>query len=166
MQTLIGGVASPTATIGNATPAPGSTSTPPPHATVTPAPGSTATPAVTATPLPGNTVTPVPATATPVLEVVGVAPSSIQLCPDNDITITYQQGPGNLIWTATPSDTTNIGVHVVDGSPFVNAISGTLAPGQSVDVAVKALNDGIFSGTVTISLSGSAAQHVAYYTNC
>ena len=154
-ETAIGsGGASPTTAVST-TPVPGTTATPVPGTTATPAPGTTATPA------PGAT-----ATATPVPALVVVTPSSIQLCPDNTITITYQQGQGTLTWTATPSDSTNIGVHVVDGSLFASSISGTLTPGQSVDVVVKALNDGIFNGTVTISLSGSATQHVTYYTNC
>ena len=139
-----------------------------PNATSTTVPQAGAT----ATPVPGTSTTPTPTatsvvpTSTTVPFVVTVAPSIIQLCPNADITLNYPQGGGALSWTATPSDTTNIGVHDVDGTPYASSVSGTLAPGQSIDVVVKALNDGAFSGTVRITFSGAATQYVSYYTNC
>ncbi len=161
----------PTATGNGQPPAPTATGNgQPPTPTATgngqpPAPTATGNgqpPAPTATPVPPP---PPPPTQAPAIN-VSLSPQSLQLCPDNDVTIAYNSGNGVITWTMTVSDSTNIGVHDVDGAPYNPSVSGQLAPGQSVDVAVKALNDGNFTGILTLHIPGIHDQYVSYQTNC
>ncbi len=163
-----GGQPPPTATAtSGGQPPPTATATsgglPPPTATATS--GGLPPPAATATATPVPLPPPPPPTQAPAIN-VSLSAQSLQLCPDNDVTIAYNSGNGVINWTMTVSDSTNIGVHDVDGAPYYPSVSGQLAPGQSVDVAVKALNDGNFSGVLTLHIPGLHDQYVSYQTNC
>lgn len=136
-----------------------------PNPTVNPSGGTPPAGNATPTPTPTPTFTaPTPTTA-PVEDVINVSQLNTQLCPDAWFTITYVSGAGDVTWVATSPDPQNIGVGISSDSTDFGQVSGVISHGQTTTVYAQELNDGSFSGQISITFSASiAGQAVVYNT--
>ncbi len=131
-----------------------------PNPTVNPNGGTP--PAGNITPTP-TFITPTPTTA-PVVDVVNVSPLNTPLCPDAWFTITYASGAGDITWVATSPDPQNIGVGISSDASDFGQVSGVISPGQTTTVYAQELNDGSFSGQLSVTFSASIAGQAVLYT--
>ncbi len=150
-----------------------------PHATATPngkppatavpgsgTPGATSTPPSSAspTPTPRASPTPIPRPAPP--PSMAVSQLNHALCNDATFTITYLSGSGSVSWLASSDNPANIQLSPNDES-YGGQVAGVLdSAGQSFIIYVEDINNGNFSGNITVSFDrGGAPRYVSYNTS-
>jgi hypothetical protein len=131
---------------------------------------SVSTPASTATPRPAQTSAP-PATPTgpprgptptPSSPTLSVSQLNQPLCPDAHFLITLAGGQRPLSWDAASPDPAAIRLGL-DNQTFHPTASGTLQPGQSVTVYVRALQSTQLIGQITVSASDGLPPQMVHY---
>jgi hypothetical protein len=140
-----------------------------PTATSTSGSSATATPSDAATPTTGRNGTPtsrVTATTSGAPKLT-IAPQNVGPCvgaTPPKFTISYSTGQSSAPWTATVDDTAKVQVSLNQAN-FSGQVSGTLQPGQHVDVYVQAVTNDT-SGQITIQAPGSPPPVTYDSTNC
>jgi hypothetical protein len=138
-------------------------------ATSTSGSSATATPQNAQTPTAGRGSTPTPrvtATASGAPRLT-VAPQTVEPCmgvPPPKFTISYSTGQGSATWTAKVDNAANAQLSLNQAN-FSGQVSGTLQPGQRVDVYVQAGGNDT-SGQITIQGPGSPPSVMYDSTNC